>query len=111
MTIDTKKKYLMTMETSCGTIKIELDPSEAPNTVNSVVFLAGQHFFDGTLFHRTVQGFVIQGGDPLTAGGNDPSVFGTGGGGDKRREPAPAGAADPPGEGGKAQGGGGGTGP
>src|SRR6266567_1911811 len=78
-TVDTRKRYLMTMETSCGTIKIELDPTEAPNTVNSLVFLAGQKFFDGTLFHRTVQDFVIQGGDPNTAGGNDPSTFGTGG--------------------------------
>src|SRR5438105_5935801 len=97
MAIDTKKKYLMTMETSCGTIKIELDPSEAPNTVNSLVFLSGQKFFDGTLFHRTVQDFVIQGGDPNTAGGNDPSTFGTGSSGYKTVDVPPAGATYPAG--------------
>lgn len=79
MTIDVDKTYTARMETSCGTIVIQLDPKSAPNTVNSFVFLAKQGFFDGLLFHRTVQGFVIQGGDPLTAAGNDPSSFGTGG--------------------------------
>src|SRR6266700_1678797 len=96
-TIDTRKKYLMTMETSCGTIKIELDPTEAPNTVNSLVFLAGQKFFDGTLFHRTVQDFVIQGGDPNTAGGGDPATFGTGGPGYKTVDTPPSGAKYPAG--------------
>jgi peptidyl-prolyl cis-trans isomerase B (cyclophilin B) len=97
MTIDTKKKYLMTMVTSCGTIKIQLDPASAPNTVNSLVFLTGQHFFDGTLFHRTVQDFVIQGGDPLTAGGNSAAQFGTGGPGYKTVDAPPAGAKYPAG--------------
>ena len=97
MTIDTAKKYLLTMQTSCGTIKIELDPKTAPNTVNSLVYLAKQHFFDGTIFHRTVQDFVIQGGDPNTAGGNDPSTFGTGGPGYKTVDPPPKGATYPPG--------------
>ena len=64
VTIDTSKKYVMTMVTSCGTIKFELDPKEAPNTVNSLVFLADQKFFDGLTFHRIVKNFVIQGGDP-----------------------------------------------
>ncbi|MFN2589452.1 MAG: peptidylprolyl isomerase [Actinomycetota bacterium] len=95
--IDPKKTYVMTMETSCGTIKIELDPKKAPNTVNSLVFLAGERFFDGLLFHRTVQDFVIQGGDPLTVSGNPPEAFGTGGPGYKTVDPPPDGAKYPAG--------------
>jgi peptidyl-prolyl cis-trans isomerase B (cyclophilin B) len=95
--IDPKKTYTMTMVTSCGTIKIKLDPKSAPNTVNSLVFLAQQHFFDGLLFHRTVQDFVIQGGDPLTVAGNDPNQFGTGGPGYKTVDAPPKGATYPPG--------------
>jgi cyclophilin family peptidyl-prolyl cis-trans isomerase len=72
MTIDTSKKYIMTMVTSCGTIKLELDPKEAPNTVNSLVFLADQKFFDGLTFHRIVKNFVIQGGDPTGTGSGGP---------------------------------------
>ena len=96
-TIDPNKTYTMTMVTSCGTIKIKLDPKSAPNTVNSLVFLAQQHFFDGLLFHRTVQDFVIQGGDPLTVAGNDPNQFGTGGPGYKTVDAPPKGATYPPG--------------
>jgi peptidyl-prolyl cis-trans isomerase B (cyclophilin B) len=83
MTIDTTKKYLMTMVTSCGTIKLELDPGQAPNTVNSLVFLANQKYFDGLTFHRIVKNFVIQGGDPLGTG--------TGGPGYKTVDPPPQG--------------------
>ncbi|HEX9236394.1 MAG TPA: peptidylprolyl isomerase [Actinomycetota bacterium] len=82
-TIDPKKTYTLKMETSCGEIDIRLDQKSAPHTANSLVFLAKQHFFDGLLFHRTVQNFVIQGGDPLTVKGNPASVFGTGGPGYK----------------------------
>jgi cyclophilin family peptidyl-prolyl cis-trans isomerase len=85
------------METSCGIIDIELDQKSAPHTVNSLVYLARQHFFDGLLFHRTVQDFVIQGGDPLTVTGNPPEAFGTGGPGYKTADPPPAGAAYPQG--------------
>jgi peptidyl-prolyl cis-trans isomerase B (cyclophilin B) len=72
MSIDTKKKYLMTMKTSCGTIELTLDPAVAPNTVNSLVFLADEGLFDGTTFHRIVPGFVIQGGDPAGDGTGGP---------------------------------------
>jgi peptidyl-prolyl cis-trans isomerase B (cyclophilin B) len=96
-TIDPRKTYTMTMETSCGTIEIKLDQKSAPKTVNSLVFLAGQRFFDGQQFHRIVKGFVIQGGDPLTAGGNPPEAFGTGGPGYKTVDKPPAGAKYPPG--------------
>ena len=72
MTIDQSKVYVATMRTSCGTIEIELDPRDAPNTVNSIVFLAKQHFYDGTFFHRIVPDFVIQGGDPTGTGKGGP---------------------------------------
>jgi peptidyl-prolyl cis-trans isomerase B (cyclophilin B) len=87
----------MKLVTSCGTIEIKLDPKTAPHTVNSLVFLAGRHFFDGQRFHRIVKGFVIQGGDPLTAGGNPPETFGTGGPGYKTVDKPPAGAKYPQG--------------
>jgi peptidyl-prolyl cis-trans isomerase B (cyclophilin B) len=72
MSIDTSKTYTMTMLTSCGTIEIEMDAKTAPNTVNSMVFLADQHFYDGATFHRIVPGFVIQGGDPAGNGTGGP---------------------------------------
>ena len=68
MTIDRSKTYVATMQTSCGTIKLELDAKTAPNTVNSIVFLAKQGLYDGTTFHRIVPDFVIQGGDPAGNG-------------------------------------------
>jgi peptidyl-prolyl cis-trans isomerase B (cyclophilin B) len=66
------ESYTATMQTSCGTIVIALEPKLAPNTVNSIVFLAGQHLFDGTTFHRIAKGFVIQGGDPMGTGSGGP---------------------------------------
>jgi cyclophilin family peptidyl-prolyl cis-trans isomerase len=60
------------MVTSCGTVVIELDPKSAPQTVNSIVFLAKHHFYDGLTFHRISQGFVIQGGDPKGDGSGGP---------------------------------------
>jgi peptidyl-prolyl cis-trans isomerase B (cyclophilin B) len=72
MTISTSKSYTATMQTSCGTIVIRLDPKVAPKTVNSMVFLAQHHFYDGLTFHRIVPGFVIQGGDPQGTGSGGP---------------------------------------
>jgi peptidyl-prolyl cis-trans isomerase B (cyclophilin B) len=72
MTISAKKTYTATMQTSCGTIVIRLDPKTAPKTVNSIVFLAQHHFYDGLIFHRVVPGFVIQGGDPKGNGSGSP---------------------------------------
>ena len=63
-TVDPAKTYLATMETSCGTVVIELEAKTAPVAVNSFVFLARKGFYDGLTFHRIVKGFVIQGGDP-----------------------------------------------
>jgi cyclophilin family peptidyl-prolyl cis-trans isomerase len=72
LTVDETKKYTVTMKTSCGTIRLELFPKEAPVTVNSFVFLAKKHFFDGLTFHRIVANFVIQGGDPKGTGEGGP---------------------------------------
>jgi cyclophilin family peptidyl-prolyl cis-trans isomerase len=72
MTIDPKKTYTATVKTSCGTIVFRLDQKLAPNTVNSFVFLAKKHFFDGLIFHRIAKGFVIQGGDPTGSGSGGP---------------------------------------
>jgi len=73
MTIDTKKTYTATMVTSCGTITLQLLPTVAPVTVNSFVFLADHHFFDGQVFHRIAQNPpVIQGGDPTGTGSGGP---------------------------------------
>ena len=63
MKIERKATYTATMETSCGTIVIELDAKSAPQTVNSFVFLARQGYFDGQYFHRLDTSIdVIQGG-------------------------------------------------
>ena len=70
--LDPAKKYTATMETSCGNIVIELDPKASPKSVNSFVFLAREGFYDGTKFHRVVDDFVIQGGDPTATGSGGP---------------------------------------
>jgi cyclophilin family peptidyl-prolyl cis-trans isomerase len=72
LTIDKSKTYTATMKTSCGTIELELFPKEAPLAVNSFVFLATKHFYDGLTFHRIVANFVIQGGDPKGTGEGGP---------------------------------------
>ncbi len=72
MTIDGKKKYTATFVTNMGTMKAELYPDIAPITVNSFVFLANDHFYDGVIFHRVVPGFVVQGGDPTGTGTGGP---------------------------------------
>lgn len=72
MTIDATKTYTATMTTSCGTITMVLDPKEAPKTVNSFVFLARAHFYDGLSFHRVAKDFVVQGGDPKGDGSGGP---------------------------------------
>jgi cyclophilin family peptidyl-prolyl cis-trans isomerase len=72
MVIDTDKRYTATMVTSHGTMVIALDPLAAPKTVNSFVFLARYHYYDGVIFHRIIPGFVLQGGDPTGTGTGGP---------------------------------------
>ncbi len=70
--IDTSKRYSATMETSMGTLVIALDAINAPKTVNNFVFLAAYHYYDGVIFHRIINGFVCQGGDPTGTGRGGP---------------------------------------
>ncbi|HVB19144.1 MAG TPA: peptidylprolyl isomerase [Acidimicrobiales bacterium] len=72
MIIDPAKTYAATMVTSKGTLEIALDPLAAPETVNSFVFLARWHYYDGVVFHRIIPGFVLQGGDPTGTGAGGP---------------------------------------
>ncbi|HEV3475684.1 MAG TPA: peptidylprolyl isomerase [Actinomycetota bacterium] len=72
MQIDPKKNYRATMQTSCGTIELELFADQTPITVNNFVFLAREGFFDGLTFHRVIPGFVLQGGDPEGTGAGGP---------------------------------------
>lgn len=55
---------IVTMKTNQGTMKIELYPETAPNTVRNFIALVQNGFYDGLIFHRVIPGFMIQGGDP-----------------------------------------------
>ncbi len=72
MFLDPNVKLRATITTSCGPIVAELDPALAPETVNSFVFLAREGYFDGTVSHRVLPGFVIQAGDPTGTGRGGP---------------------------------------
>lgn len=72
LTIDTNKKYSATLDTSKGKIVCELFAKDAPKTVNNFVFLAREGFYDGTVFHRVIANFMIQGGDPTATGTGGP---------------------------------------
>ena len=81
--LDPAKTYRVVLETSCGNITIRLDQKSSPNTAASFASLTRAGFYDGTVFHRIVPGFVIQGGDPTGTG--------TGGPGYSVRDKPPAG--------------------
>ena len=72
MTIDPGAAYTAVLQTTAGDITVELLPGDAPATVNNFVFLAREGFYDGVIFHRTIPGFMIQGGDPTGTGGGGP---------------------------------------
>lgn len=72
MQIETDKTLKVKMETTRGDINIELYPQHAPKTVNNFVFLAGEGFYDGVVFHRVINDFMIQGGDPTGTGCGGP---------------------------------------
>lgn len=72
MAIDPATPITVTISTSCGDIVVELDPSIAPETVNSFVFLAEQGFFDGGASHRIAPGYLMQAGDPTATGRGGP---------------------------------------
>src|SRR3954468_12351817 len=68
-----------TIKTNKGDIVLELMDHDAPNTVANFVKLAKNGFYDGTKFHRVIEGFMIQGGDPLTKDDEMQARWGTGG--------------------------------
>ncbi|HST24699.1 MAG TPA: peptidylprolyl isomerase [Gaiellaceae bacterium] len=70
--LDAHKAWTATVVTSCGTFTIKLAVKTSPHTTASFVSLARSHFFDNTIFHRVVPGFVIQGGDPTATGTGGP---------------------------------------
>ena len=72
MSIDVTAGHTATIHTNHGSFKVELFPSQAPITVNNFVFLAQEGFYDGVTFHRVIEGFMIQGGDPTGAGAGGP---------------------------------------
>ena len=72
MCIDAAKKYTAAIKTDVGTITVELNPESAPNTVNSFVFLARNHYYDGIIFHRVIPDFMDQTGDPQGTGSGGP---------------------------------------
>jgi len=72
MEIDPQRSYLISMETTRGIIEIELYARYAPVTVNNFVFLTRQGFYDGISFHRVINNFVVQGGDPTGTGAGGP---------------------------------------
>lgn len=89
MTISQSKTYTATVDTSCGAFTMTLDQKDTPNGVNSFVYLAQKGFFNGLSFHRIVNNFAIQGGDPKGDG--------TGGPGYEVTDKVPAGTSYSPG--------------
>ncbi len=69
---DPSAKYVASIDTDAGTIEIELWPDLAPQTVGNFVGLAESGFYDGTIFHRVIGGFMIQGGCPRGDGRGGP---------------------------------------
>jgi cyclophilin family peptidyl-prolyl cis-trans isomerase len=72
MQIDPKKKYKAHMETDKGTMVIELFAAKTPITVNNFVFLSREGYYDGVIFHRVIDNFMVQGGDPTGTGRGGP---------------------------------------
>ncbi len=72
MQIDSNKNYTAHFKTSKGEFDIQLFAREAPITVNNFVFLARDGFYDGGTFHRVIDNFMIQGGDPTGSGRGGP---------------------------------------
>ncbi|MDP6436263.1 MAG: peptidylprolyl isomerase [Gammaproteobacteria bacterium] len=70
--IDVAKSYGCSIETNKGTINIALFADTAPKTVNNFVFLTQQGFYDGVTFHRVINDFMVQGGDPTGSGMGGP---------------------------------------
>lgn len=72
MTIDPEKTYDATIKTASGDIGLRLHADKAPRTVNNFVFLAREGFYDGVIFHRVINNFMAQTGDPTGTGAGGP---------------------------------------
>jgi cyclophilin family peptidyl-prolyl cis-trans isomerase len=72
MEIDPKKSYSAVLTTDKGIITVKLFTDKVPLTVNNFVFLSRQGFYDGTIFHRVISDFMVQGGDPTGIGMGGP---------------------------------------
>ncbi len=72
LTIDEDRVYQVKLETTRGEILLELYPEHAPKTVNNFVFLVNEAFYDGISFHRVIDNFMVQGGDPTGSGMGGP---------------------------------------
>ena len=72
LTLDLSKTYSAVIHTTAGDIGVDLYAADAPQTVNNFVFLANDGFYDDVIFHRTIKGFMIQGGDPTGTGRGGP---------------------------------------
>jgi peptidylprolyl isomerase len=70
--IDQSLRYTATIDTSHGELVVALDAAGAPKTVNNFVYLALHHYYDGVVFHRIINGFMCQGGDPTGTGRGGP---------------------------------------
>ena len=70
--MDVSSRYRVTFETTKGTVTAELYPEHAPKTVNNFAFLAGEGFYDGITFHRVIDNFMVQCGDPTGTGRGGP---------------------------------------
>ncbi|MCD0176682.1 peptidylprolyl isomerase [Deinococcus sp. 14RED07] len=79
MTIDPARSYRAVLKTARGDITVDLNAKGSPVAVNNFVFLARHRFYDGTRFHRVIEGFMAQGGDPLSADTARQSEWGRGG--------------------------------
>ncbi|MEW6617185.1 MAG: peptidylprolyl isomerase [Patescibacteria group bacterium] len=72
MEINVEKKYTAVLHTDLGDISVLLHTKETPITANNFVYLAKKGLYNGTIFHRVIKGFMIQGGDPLGTGMGGP---------------------------------------
>lgn len=72
MILDPESDYVANFRTNQGNFTVQLFATQTPVTVNNFVFLAQQGFYDGLIFHRVIENFMIQGGDPTGTGGGGP---------------------------------------
>jgi len=70
--LDLRKKYSAILKTDLGDIEVTLFANKAPNTVNNFIFLAREGYYDNTIFHRVIQDFMAQAGDPTGTGRGGP---------------------------------------